>query len=94
MSTDDYFTGGAVALRKVAALAKDAGKLRTSAWLIRCAELVYRDGFDLRWPDAPTYKGLVVHIDAPGPDLKALTEDQLIELGIAIDAERFDRDNG
>lgn len=97
MSKDDYLTGGAVALRKVAALAQESGKQRTAAWLVRCAELVYRDGFDLRWPDAPAYKGPVVHVEDRAQqeiDLRALTADQLTNLGIALDAERFRREVG
>lgn len=87
MSKDDYLTGGAVALRQVALLAQEAGKERTAAWLTRCAELVYRDGFDLRWPDAPAYKGVVVHVEAPEPDLRELTDEQLTILVRAITDE-------
>jgi hypothetical protein len=93
MSDLDYRTGGAVALRKAAALAEEAGKLRTAAWLVRCAQIVVPDGYDLRWPDAPVYKGAVVHVDAPGPDLKALTADQLDNLLKAIEGEQFEREN-
>lgn len=91
MIDNDYRNGGAVALRKVARLAEEAEKRRTAAWLISCAKLVVTDGFDLDWPEAPAYKGRVVHVDKPIPDLKNLTNDQLIELGIAIDAERHER---
>jgi hypothetical protein len=85
---------GASTLRRAAKHTEKAGKTRTTAWLDACAWIYELKGPDAPWPDAPAYKGAVVHVDAPGPDLKALTADQLTELGIAIDAERFERENG
>lgn len=93
MIDENYRDGAAVALRKVARLAEEAGKRRTAAWLVRCATIAVTDGFDLTWPEAPAYKGPVVHVDKPGPDLKNLTADQLDELLKAIEAERFEREN-
>jgi hypothetical protein len=95
MSTEDeaYIQGGRHALTRAARFMRKAEKSRSYAWLKECADR-WEQGFQVEWPDAPAYKGAVVHIDAPGPDLKALTDDQLIELGIAIDAERFERDHG
>lgn len=95
MSTEDeaYTQGGRHALVRAARFMRTAEKNRSFAWLMRCADL-WEKSWDAQWPDAPAYKGAVVHIETPGPDLKALTDDQLIELGIAIDAERFERDRG
>lgn len=95
MSTEEqaYTQGGRHTLLRAARFARKADKNRTYDWLVRCADL-WEQSWDAQWPDAPAYKGAVVHIDTPSPDLKALTDDQLVELGIAIDAERFERDNG
>lgn len=92
MSSEFY--QGAMTLRRAARLAEKAGKGRSGPWLVRCAWIYESQGPEAAWPDAPAYKGPVVHVEAPGPDLKTLTNDQLIDLGIAIDAERFERDRG
>lgn len=95
MSAEDeaYTRGGRHALVRAARFMRKAEKNRSYAWLKECANR-WEQGFEVQWPDAPAYKGAVVHVEAPGPDLKELTDDQLIELGIAIDAERFERDRG
>jgi hypothetical protein len=94
MSEDEiYSRGGRHALVRAARFMRKAEKNRSFAWLMECADR-WEQGFEVQWPDAPAYKGAVVHVEAPELDLKTLTDDQLIELGIAIDAERFDRDHG
>jgi hypothetical protein len=96
MSKEDeaYTQGGRHALVRAARFARKADKNRSFEWLMTCADIWEKEGFGGQWPDAPAYKGAVVHIEAPGPDLKALTDDELIALSIAIDGERFERDHG
>jgi hypothetical protein len=84
---------GASTLRRAAKHTEKAGKRRTTAWLDACAWIYELKGPDAPWPDAPAYKGVVVHVDAPGPDLKGLTADQLDDLLRAVEAEQFEREN-
>lgn len=93
MTEDEAYTqGGRHALVRAARFMRKAEKNRSFAWLMECADRWER-GFQIQWPDAPAYKGAVVHIENPADDLRALTADQLVELGIAIEAERFAREN-
>ena len=60
---------GEEALLRASEFAEIAGKTRTALWLRQCAEASRVDG---TWPDAPAYKGTVVHVENPGPDLEVL----------------------
>lgn len=96
MNDDEiYAKGGRHALVRAARFARKAEKNRTFEWLMECADL-WEQGWDAQWPDAPAYKGPVVHAEDRAQqeiDLRALTPEQLINLGIALDAERFRREN-
>lgn len=95
MSTEDdaYTRGGRHALMRAARFARAAGKQRTDAWLKQCADR-WTSGFEAQWPDAPAYKGPVVHVDAPQADLRTLTADQLNDLLKAIESEQLQREVG
>jgi hypothetical protein len=82
------------ALRRAADLAQRAGKRRTSAWLRVCADIVEREGLQAEWPEAPAYKGAVVHVENPENDLRELTADQLAALFKAAEDEQFRREVG
>jgi hypothetical protein len=94
MSEDEtYIQGGRHALLRAARFARKAEKNRSFEWLMKCADIWEKQGFEAQWPDAPAYKGAVVHVDAPGPDLKGLTADQLDDLLRSVEAEQFEREN-
>lgn len=76
---------GEAALITASLLAEVAGKTRTSAWLLDCAA-AHRGG--TRWPPAPKYKGSVVHVDNPEPDLEQLDDAGLLELENVIAEHR------
>lgn len=93
MSEENAYTqGGRHALLRAARFARKAEKNRTYDWLVECAD-IWEQSWDGQWPDAPAYKGPVVHIEAPGPDLKELTADQLDDLLKAVENEQFEREN-
>lgn len=76
----EFTRGGFTALDRAAEYARTAGKRRTAAWLAACASLVEHKGFDADWPEAPAYKGPVVHIENPGLDLIQLNAVELDRL--------------
>ena len=91
MSAEDYIKGGKHALLRAARFARKAEKIRSFEWLVECAQR-WEQGIEVEWPEAPAYKGAVVHVETPETDLRELTPDQLITLGIALDAERHRRE--
>jgi len=70
-------------LRAAAVLAEKAGKTRTAEWLRACATA----GLNGSWPDAPAYKGAVVHLADPRPDFADLSSAQLRVLRLQIVTE-------
>lgn len=70
-----YSEGAARALERCSKAADAAGKTRTAQWLYACAK-ASRAGI-VDWPDAPAYKGPVVHVNLPSADLEALTDGQI-----------------
>lgn len=92
MSDEHYTQGGRHALVRAARFMRKAEKNRSFAWLMQCANL-WEQSWDAQWPDAPAYKGAVVHIDAPETDLRELTADQLEALLTAVEGEQFRREN-
>lgn len=87
MGSSEFTRGGYAALHRAAALAREAGKMRSTVWLDRCAEIVLEQGYDAPWPPAPAYKGIVVHAAAPQDDLARLTGKQLDALRMAVGLE-------
>lgn len=93
MTEDEiYSRGGRHALVRAARFMRKAEKNRSFAWLMECAGR-WEQGFEVQWPDAPAYKGAVVHVENPADDLKVLTADQLDELLKAVESEQFEREN-
>jgi hypothetical protein len=95
MSKEDeaYTQGGRHALVRAARFMRTAEKNRSFAWLMTCADIWEKEGYGGQWPDAPAYKGAVVHVESPAGDLKVLTADQLDDLLKAIEGEQFEREN-
>lgn len=87
MGSSEFTRGGYAALKRAAALARQAGKMRSTVWLGHCAEIVLEKGYDALWPPAPAYKGIVVHAAAPQDDLARLTDKQLDVLRMAVRLE-------
>lgn len=85
--SSEFTRGGFTALERAAEFARSAGKRRTAAWLAACAALVERKGFQADWPDAPAYKGFVVHIENPEPDLRQLNAVELDRLRMHVRLE-------
>jgi hypothetical protein len=75
------------ALRRASELAQRAGKERTSAWLRACASVVETEGYGAPWPVAPAYRGPVVHVEDPQPDLQSLNAVELDRLRMAVRLE-------
>lgn len=75
-------------LTRVARCTELAGKERSTAWLLECAQ---RSGRDEAWPPAPAYKGAVVHLNDPRPDFAALSDAQLRDLRVQIVTEMHQR---
>jgi hypothetical protein len=88
MSAEDdaYTQGGRHALMRAARFMRKAEKNRSFAWLKECADR-WEQGFEVEWPDAPAYRGAVVHVDAPEPDLRELTAEQLDRLRTLVRLE-------
>lgn len=74
-------------LRRAAMAAVLAGKERTAAWLRSCADIVEREGYEAPWPEAPAYKGPVVHVENPEPDLTQLNSVELDRLRTLVRLE-------
>jgi hypothetical protein len=89
--SSEFTRGGFTALDRAAEYAKTAGKPRTSAWLAACAALVEHKGFQADWPEAPAYKGFVVHIENPETDLHQLSDVELEDLARAVANEQVRR---
>jgi hypothetical protein len=83
----EFIRGGVAALNRAADFTRTAGKRRSSSWLAACAAIVERKGFEAEWPKAPAYKGFVVHIENPDPDLRSLGAEELDKLRMAVRLE-------
>lgn len=96
MSKEDeaYTQGGRHALVRAARFMRKAEKYRSFDWLMECADIWEKEGFQGQWPDAPAYKGAVVHVESPEADLRELTADQLAALFKAAEDEQFRREVG
>lgn len=94
MNNGQFMEGASWALGKASKYCERSGKTRSAEWLNECVQVVEGATPSGPWPEAPAYKGSVIHVEdrtKTALDLGNIADDQLIWLNTAVMNEMSSR---